>query len=248
MSFTLTRRNDGRITFQTRYTGDKTPTDLHIALLDAEGGKPKNLIGYPTIPPDMDPKKGIDIDISPGPPNFPFKDRKLAPGVYTFRLIWSFHNEFPDETDQDTPSLTVPETESQGMKPWSWISWGGKVLSGMAASAIAGVVLNWWTVVAIFPCFVTGLLGGFLGGTFGEFLVWLWDDPRIKWAFKNSALFNLFFTLFFAMLFGILSIDLEVAAAERGEYFNRVTLGVSFIAAFLSTLLTGVLNNLREEA
>src|SRR5687767_9633553 len=127
MSFTLTRGTDGRITFHTRYTGNKTPTDLHVSLLDSDGGKPKELIGYPRIPTTMDPKKGIDMDISPGPPNFPLKDRNLAPGIYTFRLVWSFHNEFPDETDQDTPSLNVPDPESQGMKPWDWISWGGKV-------------------------------------------------------------------------------------------------------------------------
>src|SRR5688500_8555693 len=150
MSFTLTQGASGKVTFHTRYTGDKTPTDLHIALLDANG-KPKNITGYPRIPPGMDPNKGIDVDIFPGPPNFPFKDKRLAPGIYTFQLVWSFSNEFPNETDADTPSLTVPEPETQSMNPWDWISWGGKVLSGMAASAIAGVILNWWTVVAIFP-------------------------------------------------------------------------------------------------
>lgn len=50
------------------------------------------------------------------------------------------------------------------------------------------------------------------------------------------------------MLFGLLATGLEEEAVARGEYFNRVTLGVSFVSAFLASMLTGVLNNLRDEA
>jgi hypothetical protein len=50
------------------------------------------------------------------------------------------------------------------------------------------------------------------------------------------------------MFFGLLAIDLEREALARGEVYNRVTIGVSLIAGFLSTILAGVLNNLRTES
>jgi hypothetical protein len=116
MSFTISQGSGTQVTFHVRYEGAGVPTDLHIYLLD-----PKNpsidhataLVGYDTIPPGLNPKAGFDIPFSTNPPAFPLTGGKLASGVYTFALTWSFDVETrPNETDPDHPILIQPPLQA----------------------------------------------------------------------------------------------------------------------------------------
>jgi len=248
MSFTLSVGEAHKVTFHVRYQGKGVPNDLHILLQDPKNpGREhaRDLIAYLTIPSGMDPLQGIDIPYFPS--SFPTVGGRLAPGIYTFLLVWSFGGERPDELDPDTPSLT--ETgNAEPPKEWSWWQLLAKVLGGAGGSAISGGLLNWWMVVAIVPCIITGGIGGAVGGAIGYLLSWLWDAPKIRWDLKSTLLFTLFFSLAFSMLFGLLALGPEQQAAAQGESFNRVTLGVSLVSGLLAAMLSGVLNNLRVEA
>lgn len=247
MTFSLERGDAGKVTFKLKYDGDVRPKDFHIYLLDKDHpdiAHAKKLIDQPSIPDEWDPNgKGIDVPYYPGSPNFPMEDGKLATGVYTFALVWSFGPGGTEHTDDQTASLVQM---GDNAKPWRWELLLSKVVAGATGSAASGGLLNWWTAVALIPCIATGALGGALTGLLGYIFVWWFDAPKIKWTFRTSFLFVLFFTLVFSMTFGLLAIDLEREAAARGELFNRVTFGVSAVSAFLAVILTGILNNLRE--
>lgn len=91
-------------------------------------------------------------------------------------------------------------------------------------------------------------VGGAVSSALGQLLSWLLDDPKIHWNVKSVFLFALFFSLAFSVLFGLLAVDLEREAIARGEIYNRVTFGVSLISGFLTPLLGGLLNNLRDDS
>jgi len=248
VSFSLEAGAAGKVTFRFKYPGPAKPTDYHIYLIDPAEPELKHarrLIDANVIPDGQDPLAGIELPYYPGSPAFPMEGGRLKPGTYVFALVWSFHGERPDELDGETPAL-FRTGDGPGKKPWDWVVFAGKALGGALASGVSGAALNWWTVVALLPCILTGIMGGLAGGMFGYIFVWLFDDPRIRWGFRSAFLFVLFYTLAFSMVLGLLAIDLEVTAAERGELVNRVTLGVSVISAFLAACLAGVLNNLRD--
>lgn len=248
MSFSLEPGAAGKVTFRFRYPGPARPTDYHIYLIDPaepDLGKARRLIDANVIPEGQDPLAGIELPYYPGSPAFPIEGGRLKPGAYVFALVWSFHGERADEMDSETPALTKMG-DGPGKKPWEWVVFSGKVLAGALASGVSGALLNWWNLAALVPCILTGIMGGALGGAFGYIFVWLFDDPKIRWGFRSAFLFVLFYTLAFSMVLGLLANDLEVAAADRGELVNRVTLGVSFVSAFLASCLAGVLNNLRD--
>jgi hypothetical protein len=148
-----------------------------------------------------------------------------------------------DPECSSTINVSLPMVASPP-KDWDWLVFLGKVLGGTAGGALSSTLFNWWTGAAILVCIVTGALGGAAGSAFGQFLVWIFDDPKINWNIKSSFLFCMFFTLLFSMVFGLLSIELERESAS--EIFNRVTFGITAMSGLLATMLTGVLNNLRN--
>jgi hypothetical protein len=250
MSFTIVPGKAGKITFHVRYDGTAVPKDLQIYLLDPQNpdlAHAKKIIGYPEIPPDLDPKKGIDIPYYPGA-QFPTENGRLAPGIYTFLLEWSFGGTQPNEPDTDKPSITGEPREPESGKPWSLEQLLAKIAAGAGGSAVSGALLNWWTVVAFLPCVITGAIGGAVGGILGYLFNQWFDAPKIRWNFRSSFLFTLLFTILFSLLFGLLAIGPEREAAARGETWNRVTLGVSAISGFLAGILSGVMNNLRDQS
>jgi hypothetical protein len=141
----------------------------------------------------------------------------------------------------------TPRPAGRPPKEWDWMVFWGKVLGGLLTSGIAGMILNWWTGVALLPCLATGAAGGAAGAAFGHWVTHVLDAPR-RWTFRSAMLFTMFFTLAFAMLFGITASDLEIAAAARGDIYNRVTFGVSVVSAFLAAILPGLLDNLKYDA
>jgi hypothetical protein len=248
MSFTLEPGKSGKITFHLTYKGDGTPDDAHIYLLDPQNPGPdhaKEIIILPQMPEGEDPGGDLQIPYFPGAA-FPRQDGKLVPGVYTFALAWSFKGK-PNQPDPDHPSYVVQPDTPKLPKEWDWGVFWAKFIASCLGSAASGAALNWWTVTAVLPCVLTGVLGGAISSVLGQLAVWFFDAPR-KWTSRSAFLFTLFFTLSFSLLFGLLAIHLEIEAAARGELLNRVTFGVSFFSGFLATSLTGVLDNLHNDA
>jgi hypothetical protein len=245
----------GGIIFHLVYTGEGKPQDCWVLLLDPKNPDPKQgkrLVGFDQIPPDKNPQTGFDIGpYYPGSPTFPTNGGKLADGIYTFAVTWSFGGAQPDITDPDKPNIiqtgSGPAPDNTP-KEWSWLALVIWAAAGGLASAIGGLVMNVWTAALIVPCFVTGLAFGALGSALGRIATFLFDAPKIRWTLKSAFLFGMFFTLIFSMVLGLLSVGLEREAAARGEALNRVTAGVSALSGFLAATLAGVLNNLRDGA
>jgi hypothetical protein len=111
MSFSLTRGSGTQVTFHVRYKGKRNPTDVHVLLLDPKNPSidhAQRLTGYDRIPAGFNPQQGFDIPYSTNPPAFPFEHGKLAKGIYTFALTWSFGDQQSDETDPDQITLIQP--------------------------------------------------------------------------------------------------------------------------------------------
>ena len=237
------------------YTGEgEPPNDVHVDWKNPEGEGDEwvPVTGWPTIPATdldgnpIDPSTGFDFPVPPGA-----WSTTGSQGTHQFRVRWT--RRAPGATDGATihtehfSVTTRPRPTDPPKKEWDWFVFWGKVLAGALASGAAGVVLNWWTAVAILPCLVTGAAGGAGGSALGHILTHLFDAPR-KWTFSSAFLFTLFFTLAFSMLFGIGASDLEMQAAAMGDVYNRVTFGVSVVSALLAAMLPGVLDNLRNDA
>ncbi len=227
------------VTFSLKYEGNPPPpNDVHVDVEDNGVWKP--VTGYDRIPAGLDPVNGFDLSIPPTP-------SWSGPGTHRFRVRWSREGqdigaEAAYVTTSSTPGLAGKPAD----KPWDWGVFFGKVLGGALGGAITSGLFNWWTGAAIAVCLVTGAIGGAGGGAAGQVFVWLFDDPKINWNMKSAFLFTLFFSLTFSMIFGLLAIGLEREMFARGEIFNPVNLGISGVAAFLATILGGVLNNLRD--
>lgn len=170
-----------------------------------------------------------------------------ASGTLRFTIICEDMDLDPNAFSIVADTGTTPVPAGRPPKEWNWKVFWGKVLGGIISSAVAGAILNWWTAVAILPCIATGAGGGAAGAAIGHWVAHVLDAPR-TWTFRSAMLFTIFFTLAFAMLFGISASDLEIAAAARGDIYNRVTFGVSVVSAFLATILPGLLDNLRYDA
>jgi hypothetical protein len=225
------------ITFNLTYPGSDEPDDVHVEV--DVGGAWQPVTGYDHIPEGKNPHTGFDLPIPPTP-------NWATPGQHRFRVRWTKGGrDIGSEIAYVT--TTAPPSPPPPPKTWDWWVFLGKILAGAGGSALSGVLLNWWTLVALIPCAITGAIGGTVSSALGQLFVWIFDAPRIRWNGRSAFLFVLFFSIAFSMFFGLLTIGLEREAAARGETFNRVTFGVSFVSGFLSSILPGVLNNLKDE-
>jgi hypothetical protein len=241
MTVTVTPSNpvQGQIvTFRVKYEGNPPPPDdVHVDVLTEDGYVA--VVGYDHIPAGLNPVDGFDIRVPPGA-------WSSTAGEFSFRVRWTRGGK--DIASESVSVTTTPRpTLGPPPKKWDWSVFLGKLLGSTLGGALSSFLFNWWTAAGIVVCVVTGAIGGAVGSVVSQILVHWWDAPR-KWTFRSAALFNLFFTLSFAMVLGLLAIDLEREIAAQGETWNRVTLGVSAVSAFLATLLTGVLDNLRSDA
>ena len=228
----------GKIQLKIRYTGpDPKPNDAHIYVKDAGDSS------YPDRPSagwDIDPPGSLDL-------NWPVGS---SAGVFDFKIEWTW------KTNGQVSRRQFGSTEGryralaegeEDPKSWDWLKFFLRILGGALASAGGSALLNWWTVVAFVPCLLTGALGGAVGSAIGAILVFLFDAPRIRWTNRSLFLFVLFFSLALTVLFGLLGVGLEREVNARGEFLNRVVLGVAAVSAFLAVVLGGVLSNLRRE-
>lgn len=107
MSFSVSR-SGGMLVFEMKYTGHRTPTDVHIHLGSTTGPA---LIGYDHIPGEIDPRKGFKLDLSNGNPQLPKgRDGKVLIGTW-FSLRWTFSDGGGDETDEDVAEVHVTADE-----------------------------------------------------------------------------------------------------------------------------------------
>jgi len=226
------------VTFTLKYQGNPPPpNDVHVEV--ENGGVWQGVVGYDHIPAGMNPVAGFDLQIPP-------TANWGTPGLHRFRVRWT--REGQDIGSEAVFVTTTPASPPPAPKPWDWAVFWDKVLGGALGGAASSTLFNWWTGAGIVVCAVTGAIGGAGGSAVGQFFVWLFDAPKIRWNMKSAFLFVLFFSITFSMIFGLLSIGLEREASAHGDIFNRVTLGVSAISGFLSAILAGVINNLRDES
>lgn len=246
---TVGRIVDLRLRYEGQVDEDHPPpNDLHIDWRNPETGEWEGVTGWSEIPAGTDPTIEFDFELPPS-----MWSVTGSQGEHEFRVVWTHHEGAATAqrgrtiATEDLTVDTTPRPHDPPLKEWNWYVFWGKVLAGAFASTVAGVILNWWTAVAVIPCAITGFGGGAGGSAIGHIFAHLFDAPR-KWTFRSSFLFTFFFTLAFAMLFGIQSIELEVAAIELGDVYNRVTFGVSLVSALLAAMLPGLLDNLRNDA
>lgn len=228
------------VTINVRYQANPPdPNDVHVDVHTENGFVP--VVGYDTFPPGTNARNGFDIPIPPTP-------QWATPGQHRFQLRWTRDGEPAGAEPFFVTTRPRPPRPSK-QREWKWKVFWGKVVAGTLMSALGGIILNWWTGVGLLPCAVTGAAGGFGTGVLAYIVEYWFDEPRIDWSFESAFLFTAFWTLGFFMLFGILAFDIERAWVAQGEvWFNRVTVGVAFVATFLGCTLGGWLNNLRRDS
>ena len=226
------------VTFHLKYEGNPPPPDdVHIEVLTPDGWVA--VVGYDHIPAGMNPVNGFDIPVPPTP-------AWSSPGQHSFRVRWTRGGK--DIGGEAAYLTSRPHTLPPPPKEWDWKVFWGKVLGGAGGGALSSVLFNWWTGAGVVVCAITGAIGGAGGSAAGQILVYWWDAPRLRWSFRSAALFSLFYSLAFAMVLGLLALGLEREYAARGEVWNRVTLGISGVSAFLAAILGGVIDNLRSDS
>ena len=99
MSFSVSVKG-GLVVFKARYNGSRVPKDVHIHLGDAHG---QALIGYPTIPPGVNPAAGFELEISEANPSLPRDEEGHLKWRTRFTLVWSFEDDPREEEDPDHP-------------------------------------------------------------------------------------------------------------------------------------------------
>jgi hypothetical protein len=107
MSFSV-NRSGGMLVFDAKYNGRRKPTDVHIHLGSTSGPA---LIGYDRIPQEIDPTKGLKLELSNANPQLPRgRDGKVLIGTW-FTLRWTFSDGGSDETDEELAEVQVTAEE-----------------------------------------------------------------------------------------------------------------------------------------
>jgi hypothetical protein len=99
VSFSVKVKN-GFVTFDVRYEGHRTPTDVHVHVGGRDGPA---LIGYDHIPDDLNARRGFELQVSEGNPNLPRTEDGHLRWETSFTLVWTFSDSPHEEIDPDHP-------------------------------------------------------------------------------------------------------------------------------------------------